>query len=336
VSSSRLLARALALVLAASIAPAAARAQTPPTTTSAAPTDEARRSAAKAFAAGMKAYAAKDYVTAALRFDEADHLAPHPNAKWNLARSLRQAGQLARAAQAFARYLRDAPPDAHDRDAATDAIDELAKSLVRIDVTAPGVTDVTIDGVAIEDRSTYVDPGQHVVQGHAGDQLLTSETSGDAGAIVAVTLALPPPPAPPPPAPVPEPTPSPAPTPAPPPSPAPGAPSPASHGWSPIVFWVSAGLTAAALGTAIGFGVDTVSFRNGTYASAPPSQQPADYSDGVGRMNRTNVVFGVAGAGAVFTAVTAIWLTDWHGHDASATARLGVGPGTLTLAGTFR
>ncbi len=71
---------------------------------------------------------------------------------------------------------------------------------------------------------------------------------------------------------------------------------------------------------------------------APASQQPADYSDGVGRMNRTNVFFALAGAGAAFTTVTGIWLTDWHGgHSAApAGASLVVGPGSLQLAGTFR
>jgi hypothetical protein len=96
-------------------------------------------------------------------------------------------------------------------------------------------------------------------------------------------------------------------------------------------------VTAVLLGTAIGLGVDTLSFKSGTYdnASAGP-QQLADYDDGVGRMNRTNVMFAIAGAGAVFTAVTAIWLTDWHGAAHATTASLGVGAGSLQLYGTFR
>jgi len=123
--------------------------------------------------------------------------------------------------------------------------------------------------------------------------------------------------------------------------PAPAPPvSPASHGWSPVVFWVSAGATAILLGTAIGLGVDTLSFKNGTYDVAPASQQPADYSDGVGRMNRTNILLACAGAGAVFTVVTGLWLTDWHGgkdaQSASTRASLVLGPGSLQLAGTFR
>ncbi len=308
-------------------------------------TEQARRDAAKAFAEGVKAFAAKDYAAAAKHFDEADHLAPHPNAVWNLARALQRGGERARAADAYTRYLREAPPDAHDCDAATRALDELSPQLVRIDVSAPGFDFILVDGHALEAGSTFAEPGHHAVEGHAGDRVVTADAAGDPGAVVPITLSLPAPPAPalpaPPPSASPSPPTSPSPglTPAAPsaPHPAPGpAPAP-SLGWSPVVFWVSAGATTILLGTAIGLGIDTLSFKSGTYDVAPAAQQPADYSDGVGRMNRTNVFFALAGAGAAFTAVTGIWLTDWHGsHSDARTASLVLGPGSLTLAGTFR
>jgi hypothetical protein len=323
---------ALGLAVAAS-SPLRALAQEAPVS------EQARRDAAKAFSEGVKAFAAKDYATAALRFDEADRLAPHPNAVWNLARALQRGGERARAADAYTLYLREAPPDAHDRDAATRALDELSPQLVRIDITAPGFDPVLLDGRRVEGNSAFAEPGHHVVEGHAGDKVVTADASGDAGVVVPVTLSIPAPP-PPPPTPPPPPPPAtstpPAPPPAPPPHPAPAP----SQGWSPVVFWVSAGATAILLGTAIGLGIDTVSFKSGTYDVAPAAQQPADFSDGVGRMNRTNIFFALAGAGAAFTAVTGIWLTDWHGgrdaHAASAGASLVLGPGSLQLAGTFR
>jgi hypothetical protein len=304
-------------------------------------TEQARRDAAKAFAEGVKAFAAKDYATAALRFDEADRLAPHPNAVWNLARALQRGGERARAADAYTRYLREAPPDAHDRDAATRALDELSPQLVRIDVTAPGFDSVLVDGRRVEDHSTFAEPGHHVVEGHVGDKVVGAEATGDAGAVVPITLAVPSPPLPPaPPTPRPAPPPAPA-APAnaiPPPRPAAPAPAPSPpHGWSPAVFYVSAGATAVLLGTAIGLGIDTLSFKSGTYDVAPASQQAADYSDGVGRMNRTNILFACAGAAGLFTAITGLWLTDWHGGRASpAAASLALGPGSLELHGTFR
>jgi hypothetical protein len=150
-------------------------------------TEQARRDAAKAFAEGVKAFAAKDYATAALRFDEADRLAPHPNAVWNLARALQRGGERARAADAYTRYLREAPPDAHDRDAATRALDELSPELVRIDVTAPGFDSVLVDGRRVEDHSTFAEPGHHVVEGHVGDKVVGAEATGDAGAVVPIT-----------------------------------------------------------------------------------------------------------------------------------------------------
>ena len=326
---------ALGLAVAAS-SPIRALAQEAPVT------EQARRDAAKAFAEGVKAFAAKDYATAALRFDEADRLAPHPNAVWNLARALQRGGERARAADAYTRYLREAPPDAHDRDAATRALDELSPQLVRIDITAPGFDSVLVDARRVEGHSAFVEPGHHVVEGHSGDKVVTADASGDAGAVVPLTLSIPVPP-PPPPAPSPPPPPPATPLP-PPPAPAPhlapAASSSHGHGWSPVVFWVSAGATAILLGTAIGLGVDTLSFKSGTYDVAPASQQPADYSDGVDRMNRTNILFACAGAGAVFTAVTGLWLTDWHGGKAPPTAPTGaslvLGPGSLELAGTFR
>jgi hypothetical protein len=335
----------LGLAIATSIAtsiPGRALAQTTPPATP--PTEEARRDAAKAFKEGVKAFAAKDYATAALRFEEADHLAPHPSAVWNLARSLDHAGQRARAANAYLRYLRDAPPDAPDREEATRSLDALAQQLVRVDVTARAAFDtVLLDGHPIDPGTIYADSGPHTVEAHAADQVVRADATGVAGAFIPITLSLPPL-APPAPAPAPSAPPpvAPAPTPtaistsaSPPPPPSP------SHGWSPVVFWISAGTTAALLGTAIGLGVDTLSFKNGTYDSAPASQQPADYSNGVGRMNRTNILFGCAGAAAVFTAVTGIWLTSWHGShaappDAPATATLALGPGSLQLLGTFR
>jgi hypothetical protein len=52
-------------------------------------------------------------------------------------------------------------------------------------------------------------------------------------------------------------------------------------------------------------------------------------------MQRTNFLLAISGAAAVFTAATAIWLTDWHGGK-EGRAAVGLGPGSLQIAGTFR
>jgi hypothetical protein len=99
-----------------------------------------------------------------------------------------------------------------------------------------------------------------------------------------------------------------------------------------VVFWAGAGFTALATAATIASGVDTLSFRSGTYDA---SQTTANYNAGRDRMDRTNVCLAVAIAGAAFTGVTALWLVDWHGSRETHAA-LGVGPGALQLAGTFR
>ena len=154
--------------------------------------DEARLEAAKAFGEGEKAFARKDYALAARRFEEAYRLAPHPNAMWNEARALRHAGERARAANAYAAYLRDAAPDARDRSEATRALDALGKELVRMKVASPGFEVVLIDDQRLESPSVYVDPGRHIVEGRAGEQVVRTEAKGDAGTTVEVTLAPPP------------------------------------------------------------------------------------------------------------------------------------------------
>jgi hypothetical protein len=54
-------------------------------------------------------------------------------------------------------------------------------------------------------------------------------------------------------------------------------------------------------------------------------------------MNRTNILFACAGAAGLFTAITGLWLTDWHGgHASPVAARLAWGPGSFELHGSFR
>ncbi|HEY6463515.1 MAG TPA: hypothetical protein VIY73_25280, partial [Polyangiaceae bacterium] len=161
--------------------------------------------AAQAFAQGVKAYQQGDFALAASRFAEAHRLLPHPNATWNEARALMRAGDQARAANAYGRYLDEAPKDAPDRADAVHRLDDLARHLLRIDVAAAGYDTVLVDGALLRDHGVYVDPGHHVVEAHTGDQVARKDVDGDAGATVRVDL----------PAPTPAPAPAPAPTPAP-------------------------------------------------------------------------------------------------------------------------
>src|SRR5262249_30884250 len=75
-------------------------------------TAEARREAARKFGDATRAFDAGDYRRAGEGFEAAYQLAPHEDPLWNGARAWHLAGDLARAANLYARYLREAPPNA--------------------------------------------------------------------------------------------------------------------------------------------------------------------------------------------------------------------------------
>ncbi len=129
---------------------------------------ERREAARRSFEQGERAYEAGDFVQAAKSFGEAYRLAPHYAPLWNAARSWDRAGEQTRAANAYARYLRAAPPDAPDRDAATVALAALASKLGRIEVVATGADIVLVDNELLEGTSVYVHPGMHVIEGQMG------------------------------------------------------------------------------------------------------------------------------------------------------------------------
>lgn len=297
------------------------------------PDAAARKDAARAFAAGEQAFAAKDYLVAASRFEEAYQLAPHPNASWNEARALQRGGAKAAAANVYARYLRDAPPTAHDRSDASRTLEELGRQLVRLEIPASIFEGIQIDGHHPEAPSFYVDPGHHAIEGRVGGELVRTELDGVADTIVAVTLPAPTPPPAPAPTPAPTPPPEPAPAPTLPPAPAPTLPA-ASRPWSPAVFWTGAGIAALSTAATLWSGAETVSFKSNTYDASPTL---ANYHTGVHDMQRTNLLLGISVLAGVFTGATALWLVDWHGsHSDAPRASLVIAPGALGLAGSFR
>jgi tetratricopeptide (TPR) repeat protein len=149
---------------------------------------ERRDAARRSFEQGEQAYNAGDFVQAAKSFDEAYHLAPHYAPLWNAARSWDRAGEQTRAANAYARYLRAAPADAPDRDAATQALAVLASKLGRIEVYATGADIVRVDDELLEGTSVYVHPGMHVVEGQMGTVLVRRTEMLEAGSVRSVAL----------------------------------------------------------------------------------------------------------------------------------------------------
>ena len=88
-------------------------------------------------------------------------------------------------------------------------------------------------------------------------------------------------------------------------------------GWSPIVFWVGAGLTVAAGGVTAWSGIDTQK-NPGADAVKTACQSNASncqslYDDGRSRQLRTNVLAGVTAGLGVVTIVVGAFATDWSG-----------------------
>jgi hypothetical protein len=254
-----------------------------------------RAAAQERFAAGRAAFDAGDFRTAATAFEEAYAKSPHHDPLWNAARSWHRAGEIARAANLYARYLREAPASARDRDHATAAERELAARLAFVTVRADGGSAQKLDGEAASADGTYVVPGDHVAEATFGERAVRRVITLAAGQRLAVTLE-PPEAAPPPP---------------PPPPPPPDADRGFRLPWTVVL--ASGGLTAIAGGITIWSGLDTLAKRR--RFDDDPSQ--ANLDDGKSRQSRTNVALGVTLGLAAVTGMAAL-LVDWKGKRGAA------------------
>ena len=304
---------AIALLGTFLITPRASPAQTPAPTSGAA-------EAARAFRDGMTAFGAGDYLHAARRFEEAFAQSPHPDAEYNAAIAWARAGALDRAANDYAAYLRDAPNDAADRRTAEAALQDLRGALGHFDLQLRDVTEPTIDHQVVVGSSAFVLPGTHAIAGRTKDGHEVSVSRSVAAGVSMVVVLEPA-------AEVSQPLPNRGPQTA----PIASAPPPSPrHGWSPVVFYASAGLAAVASGFTIWSGLDTV-HRRSEFNASPTS---AGLNDGQAAESRTNVLFYVSAGLAVLSAATAIWLVDWRGS-ARAAVQVGIAGSRVTAQGVF-
>ncbi len=259
--------------------------------------------AAEHFAAGERAFAAGDFLRAAEAFEAAHRAAPQPAALWNAARSWHKAGEVARAANLYRRYLRDAPEGAADRDEATRAMVALGARLGRLDVVAPGAAAVSVDGQLVESSTWFVNPGTHLVSADLQGARVVREVSVEEGGVRTVVLEPPPAVAGDPPRPGPAPTRPPAARP---------VPKAEEHGGAgPWLFGLVAGTTALSAGLTIASGVDTLLARN-EYLDIPEDERTLDlYDQGKFKQDRTNVMIGVTGGLALVSAAVAVFAIDW-------------------------
>jgi len=91
---------------------------------------------------------------------------------------------------------------------------------------------------------------------------------------------------------------------------------PKGSGWSPIVFYVGAGLTAAAGGVTIWSGLDTQNNPGPDRVKEECAGQGEDcklYQEGRSKQLRTNVLIGVTAGLGVGTILVAAFATNWSG-----------------------
>lgn len=283
-----------------------------------------RAEAAARFEEGTKAFEAGDFRRAADAFEAAYRLAPNTDALWNAARAWHRAGEVARAATLYSRYLRAAPPDAADRGTATTQLAALSTKLARIEVHGDGLSQLKVDDVPCDDRVVYVSRGAHVLSALVGGTPMRKDQQVEAGDVVSVVFEA---------APDASATPTPLgltpePALAPHPEESPVAASP-HKGWSPWVFAGGAVLTSVAVGLTIASGVDT----ENALTKFNESHTQGDLSSGQSKQLRTNVLLGTSIALGAATAAVGIWLVDWH--TGTQRVQVGIEPARGAVRWTF-
>jgi hypothetical protein len=275
----------------------------------------ARTQAAQQFAEGSRAFDRGDFVRAADAFELAYRLVPHVDSIWNAARARQRADDFPRAATLYARYLREAPGDARDRNVASAELATLAARLGCIEVHGSGIEQLFLDEHPSEDRIIYVTPGAHVLRAVVSGSLVQETPHVAAGEVISLVLEVPAP-APAASSPVPEPLPPPEP-------PALETHAPPALGRGGVSPWLVAGggvLTGVAVAATIASGLGTLSALHAF--DAQPSS--ANLATGRSMQTRTNALLGTSIGLGVITTATAIWLVDWRGVSRSH-VRLGIG-----------
>ncbi len=288
------------------------------------PTPAQVRAAAEAFDRGREAYKAEEYVEAAEQFEKAYESAPSP-AGIELALGARDnAGELYRAATLAALAVKRHPNDNLlklasdlDRRARVELFQLVANCDTPCDLTvggkiAPGPPDTQ--------RILYVAPGTVTVRaGWSDNRSESQQVEAVRGGQGEVTFVAPPIPAP-----VAAAN-----------QPAPSASSAAdpsqqrdegvgkkSGGWSPVVFFVGAGVTAVVGGVTIWSGVDTINNPGADRVREECGTQGescALYQDGLSKQRRTNILAGVTAGVGIATILVGVLATDWSGgKDASS------------------
>lgn len=274
--------------------------------------DEDQQRASLLFERGRTAFARGDYAAAARAFDQAYAVSPHHSSLWNAALSWERGAEPVKAANRFADYLDKAPPNAPDRETATERLQVLSARLGRFELQAEGLTDLQVDGHVVASATVYVSPGSHVVTARNESLTVRRIASVQAGELLSIVLSSasgvvdtakavdakanadePEPKL----------------------TPAHVHPSVVPdtdtswHGLPPFMFYTGTAITAALIGVTIWSGVDTLDAKE----NFDREQSRANLEAGRDKQDRTNILFAVTLGVALLTGATALWLVDWDG-----------------------
>lgn len=307
----------MALLLSVALARTAS-AGDPPASAARTPTKQEQAEAGKKFKEGERAFAKHDYKAAAVAFEAAYAIAPHPDVLLNAVDARDRAGDLVIAARHCARLIKEFPEHKSVAEARAH-LAQLTPKIGRAELAAKGGgSDLRLDGEPVEPGEVFVDPGDHVLRATFGSEAVEKPFSVAAGVRVNVLVEAPPP--------LREDGTR---------EPPPGTPGPAPVATStmplhPAIFGVALGLTAVSGGVLIWSGIDTNRARKDFDAN--PTQAGLD--EGEGKQLRTNIFVGVTAGLAAITVPVAIF-TNWGGSGAEKPVALRVGPSGFAVAGSF-
>ncbi|MDF3070872.1 MAG: uncharacterized protein K0R38_6473 [Polyangiaceae bacterium] len=295
------------------------------------PTPAQVRVAAEAFDKGREAYKAEEFVEAAEQFERADNNAPSPAAIELAIRSRDKAGELDRAATLASLALKRHPEDQNLLRLAGDLAKRGRPVLFELTATCDQPCDLTVNGKLVHgapdtQRLLYIAPGALTVRaGWSDNRSESKQIQAQAGAQGELTFAAPAVPV------------------------AAGAATGASDpgdtepaatatpqkdegarktsaGWSPTVFFVSAGVTAVLGGVTVWSGIDTINNpgadRVRQECGERMQREDCDlYQEGLSKQRRTNVLIGVTAGAAAITGLIGLVLTDWSAKSETSSAQ---------------
>jgi hypothetical protein len=289
---------------------------------SAEPTPARLKVAAEAFDRGREAYKAGRFSEAAEQFERADANAPNATSLELAIKARDKAGNLDRAGTLAVLALERHPGDENLSKVAPDIVNRARAELFELTVSCDDACElaegtVVVHGAAAKQRTLFLGPGEHSIRaGWPGGRTASKTVEGRAGENDELSFESA----------VPEDAVEPT---------EPALAEPADRpvaqaadrkpeGWSPVVFWLSAGATLAAGGVTAWSGLDTVN-NPGTdrvkKECRAGDENCALYQDGRARQARTNVLIGVTGGLAVATGLLGALAVDWGGGSPSDTAR---------------